>query len=77
MTHTSTEIQFMYRSEKNYRVIIIKVGDTFLHMAATNTDLQCIKFIGHIRMVTIYVIFNTKYVQISIITHVLCFSEIV
>jgi len=46
-------------------------------MTATSTDFQCIKFIGHIHMVTIYAIFNTKYVQISISTHPLCFSEII
>jgi len=28
-------------------------------------------------MVTMYVIFNIKYVQISISTHLLCFSEII
>jgi hypothetical protein len=79
MTHISSEIlQFIYRSKKKkYWVIIIQVSDPFLHMTATSTDFQCIKFIGHIRMVTIRVIFNTKYVQISISTHLLCFSEII
>jgi len=51
----------MYRAQKNYRVIIIQVIDPFLHMTATSTDFQCIKFVGHIHMVNIYVIFNTKY----------------
>jgi len=78
MTLTSFEIlQSMHRAQKNYRVIIIQFSDPLPHMTAASTDFQCIKFVGHIHMVTIYVIFNIQYVQISISTHLLCFSEII
>jgi hypothetical protein len=48
MRHTFFEMfQFMYRAQKNYKVIIIQFSGPLLHMTATSTDSHCIIFVRY------------------------------